>query len=87
MSKKKDEFVLRKDRGSAFTFTGKDGETYMRGDFNYGGVLHTAFGKVTKCKNGNLHISWGTQDAVEAEIEEGQRRADRQRDRATKIEQ
>lgn len=87
MSKQKDEFILRKNCGTAFTFTAKDGGRYIRGDFNHDGKLHTVFGKVSKCKNGELHIFWSTTDAVEAEIAEGQRRAEYQRDRATKIEQ
>lgn len=87
MSKQKDDFILSKNCGTAFTFTAKNGQQYIRGDYNYGGTLHTVFGKVSKCKNGEHHIFWSTKDAVEAEIAEGQRRADYQRDRATKIEQ
>ena len=91
MSKKKDEFVLKKLQGIAnsFDYVDKEGvkKRAFKGEYNADGTLHTVFGTIKPGKDGQLKIWFVTQDAVEAEIEEGERRAEKARNRATKIEQ
>tara|TARA_Y100000004_G_scaffold26149_1_gene26455 strand:+ start:2199 stop:2474 length:276 start_codon:yes stop_codon:yes gene_type:complete len=91
MSKKKTEFVLKKLQGIANSFDSVDKEgvkrRYFSGEYNADGTLHKVFGTIKPGKDGQLKIWFVTQDAVEAEIEEGERRAEKARNRATKIEQ
>ena len=91
MSKKKDEFILKKNNGigNSFDYVDEDGvkKRAFKGEFNHNGTLHVLFGTIKPGKDGQLKIWFVTQDAVEAELEEGERRAEKARNRATKIEQ